>query len=141
MVYQTRVGDKINSHELTKHADFLVCAFLHISIFFRTQIDSCRSPSLNIQVSDPNRSLKMYKEMPAPNVTTVKSPIPGLPAHTTHTFEHIPPCQFGGDHVFEREVTGCGLAWAILCWPCGLYCLLTDRVTKCIKCNMGLPKN
>jgi hypothetical protein len=41
----------------------------------------------------------------------------------------------GQPHNYQRDFTCCGIAWAVLCFPCGLICLFNDRKTKCIKCN------
>ncbi|KAJ3909112.1 hypothetical protein F5879DRAFT_934726 [Lentinula edodes] len=33
----------------------------------------------------------------------------------------------------------CGILTAILCFPCGLLCLFSDRKKRCARCNIALP--
>ncbi len=47
-------------------------------------------------------------------------------------------CPSGGEHRFQREFTLVGLLWAVLCFPCGIICLLRDRETRCEKCQTVL---
>ncbi|KAK9489669.1 hypothetical protein V1508DRAFT_427294 [Lipomyces doorenjongii] len=48
------------------------------------------------------------------------------------------PCTLGG-HIIESKFTGCGIAWAILCFPWGLICLFSDRRKYCVQCGKTFP--
>ncbi|KAK9481939.1 hypothetical protein V1527DRAFT_455516 [Lipomyces starkeyi] len=45
-----------------------------------------------------------------------------------------------GGHSIDSEFTGCGIAWAVCCFPWGLLCLLNDRKKYCVKCGMKFDK-
>ncbi|KAK9357200.1 hypothetical protein V1504DRAFT_102292 [Lipomyces starkeyi] len=48
------------------------------------------------------------------------------------------PCSRG--HSIDSKFTGCGIAWAVCCFPWGLICLLNDRKRYCVKCGMKFDK-
>jgi hypothetical protein len=50
-------------------------------------------------------------------------------------------CPVGGSHQYAEAFTTCGIIWAVCCFPWGLICLFSDRITECVKCKRPLNYN
>jgi hypothetical protein len=45
------------------------------------------------------------------------------------------PCSVGGEHVFVKDFTTCGIILGICCFPIGILCCLGLMEVRCNKCG------
>ncbi|GJE84113.1 hypothetical protein PsYK624_001880 [Phanerochaete sordida] len=41
-----------------------------------------------------------------------------------------------GDHDVETKYGTFGIIMAIVCFPCGLFCLCSDKQKRCVRCGV-----